>query len=142
VWTDAQGVKQSKAEFHSVVAWRKLAEICAQYLKKGRRVYIEGRLQTRDWEDQNGVKRYKTEIVADNMIMLDRGGVGSSNAGEGAFAAGGMGSQAGVASGAPETSGFSRQPAAPATSPDAIGSGTSSAPQVEEEEIRVEDIPF
>ncbi|HNZ86474.1 MAG TPA: single-stranded DNA-binding protein [bacterium] len=70
-WTDANGQKQEKAEFHNVVAWRKLAEIIAQYLKKGSRVYMEGRLQTRSWEDQNGNKKYRTEIIADNMIMLD-----------------------------------------------------------------------
>ncbi len=74
IWTDASGEKQKKAEFHNVVAWRKLGEICAQYLKKGNKVYIEGRLQTRDWEGQDGVKRYRTEIVADNMIMLDTKG--------------------------------------------------------------------
>lgn len=74
IWTDANGEKQTKAEFHNVVAWRKLADICGQYLKKGNKVYIEGRLQTRDWEGQDGVKRYRTEIVADNMIMLDTKG--------------------------------------------------------------------
>lgn len=73
-WTDQSGQKQNKAEFHNIVAWRKLAEICGQYLKKGGKVYIEGRLQTRDWEGEDGVKRYRTEIVADNMIMLDRKG--------------------------------------------------------------------
>lgn len=71
-WTGSDGVKQEKTEFHNVVAWRKLADICAQYLKKGRKVYIEGYLQTRDWQGQDGVKRYRTEIVADNMILLDR----------------------------------------------------------------------
>lgn len=73
-WTDQSGQKQEKAEFHNVVAWRKLAEICGQYLKKGMKVYIEGRIQTRDWEAEDGTKRYRTEIVADNMIMLDRKG--------------------------------------------------------------------
>ncbi|MDD4289656.1 MAG: single-stranded DNA-binding protein [Patescibacteria group bacterium] len=74
-WNDANGQKQEKAEFHNIVAWRKLAEIIAQYLKKGSKVYFEGRLQTRSWEDQNGNKKYRTEIIADNMIMLDsRGG--------------------------------------------------------------------
>ncbi|MDD4995158.1 MAG: single-stranded DNA-binding protein [Patescibacteria group bacterium] len=72
-WTDQQGNRQEKAEYHNIVAWGKLAEICSQYLAKGRKVYIEGRLQTRDWEGQDGVKRYRTEIVAENMIMLDRG---------------------------------------------------------------------
>lgn len=71
IWTDATGQKQKRAEFHNIVAWRKLAEICNQYLKKGNKVYIEGRLQTREWQGQDGVKRYRTEIVADNMIMLD-----------------------------------------------------------------------
>ena len=74
VWKDQTGAKQEKVEFHNIVAWRKLAEICGQYLRKGSKVYIEGRLQTRDWVGQDGVKRYRTEIVADNMIMLDRAG--------------------------------------------------------------------
>ncbi|MCD4704664.1 single-stranded DNA-binding protein [bacterium] len=71
-WTDsASGEKKEKTEFHNIVAWRKLAEIITQYLKKGSRIYLEGRLQTRSWEDQNGVKKYRTEIITDNMIMLD-----------------------------------------------------------------------
>ena len=74
VWKDQSGQKQEKAEFHNVVAWRRLAEISNQYLKKGSKVYIEGRLQTRSWDDPNGIKRYRTEIIADNMIMLDRAG--------------------------------------------------------------------
>src|SRR6056297_1493434 len=82
VWTDQQGQRQEKAEFHNVVAWRKLGEICGQYLKKGSKVYIEGRLQTNEWTGNDGVKRYKTEIVAENMIMLDRGGnAGGGNTG-------------------------------------------------------------
>lgn len=76
VWTDASGQKQEKAEYHNVVAWRKLADIIGQYLKKGSKVYIEGRLQTRDWTGQDGVKRYRTEIIAENMIMLDSKGTG------------------------------------------------------------------
>jgi single-strand DNA-binding protein len=71
VWKDSNGEKKEKTEFHNIVAWRKLAEIISQYLKKGSRIYLEGRLQTRSWEDQNGVKKYRTEIIADNMIMLD-----------------------------------------------------------------------
>jgi single-strand DNA-binding protein len=71
VWTDASGQKQKKAEYHNIVAWRKLAEICGQYLKKGNKVYVEGRLQTREWEGNDGNKRQRTEIIADNMIMLD-----------------------------------------------------------------------
>ena len=71
-WTDASGQKQEQVEFHNVVAWRKLAEICGQFLRKGRKVYVEGYLQTRDWEGQDGVRRYRTEIIAENMILLDR----------------------------------------------------------------------
>jgi len=73
VWTDKSGVRQEKVEFHNIVLWGKLAEIAGQYLSKGRRVYMEGRLETRDWTGQDGVKRYRTEIIADNMIMLDGG---------------------------------------------------------------------
>ena len=68
---DSSGQKQEKSEFHTIVAWGKLAEICAQYLTKGRRAYIEGRLQTRDWVGQDGVRRYSTEVLAENMILLD-----------------------------------------------------------------------
>ncbi|MDO8571257.1 MAG: single-stranded DNA-binding protein [bacterium] len=68
---DSAGQKQEKSEFHTIVAWGKLAEICAQYLAKGRRAYVEGRLQTRDWVGQDGVRRYSTEVLAENMIILD-----------------------------------------------------------------------
>lgn len=84
VWNDASGQKQQKTDFHNIVAWRKLAEIVGQYLRKGSKVYIEGRLQTTDWTGQDGVKRYRTEIVADNLIML--GSRDNSNAGSGAGA--------------------------------------------------------
>lgn len=77
VWTDQSGQKHEKAEFHNIVAWARLAEICGQYLKKGAKIYLEGRLQTRDWVGQDGVKRYRTEIIAENMIMLDRAGARS-----------------------------------------------------------------
>lgn len=70
-WTDGQGNKQEQAEFHNVVLWAKLAEIASQYLTKGKKIYIEGRLQTRSWEAQDGSKRYRTEIIGENMIMLD-----------------------------------------------------------------------
>lgn len=78
VWTDQSGQKQQKSEFHNIVAWRKLAEICGQYLRKGAKVYVEGRLQTTEWAGQDGVKRYRTEIVLENMIMLDRQGATNS----------------------------------------------------------------
>ena len=71
VWKDQSGNKQEQSEFHNCVLWGKLAEIAGQYLSKGRRVYVEGRIQTRDWTGDDGVKRYRTEIVVDNLIMLD-----------------------------------------------------------------------
>lgn len=113
VWTDQSGQKQEKAEFHNVVAWRRLAEIASQYLKKGGKVYIEGRLQTRNWDDkETGKKMYRTEIVADNLIMLDRAGSRTAAAGP---------------SEQPSPKEDFAQPASPANN---------------EGEINVEDIPF
>lgn len=112
-WTDASGQKQEQTEFHSVVAWGKLADICKQFMTKGRKVYIEGRLQTRDWQGQDGVKRYRTEIVAENMILLDKAGSGAP-----------MG-------GSSESGGGSSRPSSqPEESIDP------------DQEIRIEDIPF
>lgn len=74
VWNDQSGNKKEQVEFHNVVAWRKLGEIVGQYLHKGSRVLVEGRLQTRSWEGQDGSKKNRTEIVADNIIMLDSKG--------------------------------------------------------------------
>jgi len=70
-WTSDDGVKHEEAEFHRLVAWNKLAELCAQLLFKGRKIYIEGRLQTRQWAGQDGVQRKTTEIVINDMILLD-----------------------------------------------------------------------
>ncbi|MEA3304343.1 MAG: single-stranded DNA-binding protein [Patescibacteria group bacterium] len=71
-YNDSAGQRQEMTEWHNVVLWRRLAEIAGQYLKKGDKVFIEGRLQTRSWEDQQGQKRYTTEIIGDNMIMLGK----------------------------------------------------------------------
>jgi len=70
-WTDKQGGKQERTEWHSLVLWDKLADLAQSYLKKGSQVYVEGRLQTRDWEDQQGQKHYKTEVVVTTMQFLD-----------------------------------------------------------------------
>lgn len=69
-WTDKQGQKQERTEWHRIVVWGRLAEICGKHLSKGRQVYVEGRLQTRSWEDQQGQKRYTTEIVANTVQFL------------------------------------------------------------------------
>jgi single-strand DNA-binding protein len=76
-WTDkGSGEKQERTEWHSIVVWDRLAEICNQYLTKGRLVYIEGSLQTREWDDKEGVKRKTTEVRARDMVMLGGGGGG------------------------------------------------------------------
>jgi len=87
-WT-VNGERKEATEFHNVVAWGKLAELCSQLLAKGRKVYIEGRLQTRTWDDQNGMRHYKTEIVADDMVILDSRPVGATAAPASAPAPGG-----------------------------------------------------
>lgn len=80
-WKNQSGETQEQVEFHNIVVWGKLAEICGQYLAKGRRAYFEGRLQTQQWEAQDGTKRSRTEVVADDMILLDgRGGQGGGPA--------------------------------------------------------------
>jgi len=111
-WNDVNGQRQERSEFHPIVAWGKLAEICSQYLIKGRRVYVEGRLPTREWATPDGQKRQRTEIVAENMIMLDKG--------------------QGPATGATPT----MKAAADATEIPTIDQGMG------DQEIRVEDIPF
>jgi single-strand DNA-binding protein len=78
-WTSGEGERHEESEWFNVVAWGNLAEICSQYLKKGQQVYVEGRLQTRGWEDEEGKKHYRTEVVASEMIVLgDRRGGPSS----------------------------------------------------------------
>ena len=110
VWKDAAGAKQERVEYHNIVAWGKLAEICQQYLGKGRKVYVEGRLQTREWEGKDGVKRNRTEIVAENMIMLDKAPTGAAGS---------------------------------APKPVVSAPSDMTPPQApQEEEIKVEDIPF
>ncbi|MDD5071293.1 MAG: single-stranded DNA-binding protein [Patescibacteria group bacterium] len=127
VWTDQSGQKQERVEFHNIVAWRRLAEICGQYLRKGAKVFIEGRIQTRDWLGQDGVKRYRTEIIAENMIMLDRAG-------------GGTGYGAAASPSRPpmptEQPSYPSEPIIDSEQP--VGGGDNP----EEEEIEVENIPF
>lgn len=119
VWTDQSGQQQKKVEFHNVIAWRRLAEICSKYLHKGSKVYLEGRLQTTDWTGQDGVKRYKTEIVAENMIMLDnKGGSGNFDG-----ANGGQNYQGGQNSAREEVIEIPEE-------------------SIDDEEIKVENIPF
>lgn len=71
-FTDSSGIKKDQVEYHEIVSWSKLAEICGKYLVKGKKIYVEGRLQTRQWDGEDGQKRFRTEIVMEEMIMLDR----------------------------------------------------------------------
>jgi single-strand DNA-binding protein len=124
VWKDANGVQQEKTEFHNIVAWRRLAEIAAQYLTKGRQVYIEGALQTQSWDDKtSGQKRYRTEVVAENMIML---GNKSDNA---------QGMSSGTATSFTPVQSPSQHPTNSEQQVQPVG-------PVADEEIRIEDIPF
>jgi single-strand DNA-binding protein len=120
-WKDASGVLQEDTEFHNCVAWRGLADIAEQYMHKGKKVYVEGYLKTRNWEDTAWVKRYKTEIVSDNVILLsspawEGGGYSSASSAQYAVPA--------VTDNAPE------EPRVKKSKPKA------------EEEISIEDIPF
>ena len=93
-WTDKNGQKQEQTEWHRVVVWGKQAEFCSQYLVKGRQIYVEGRIRTRQWQDQQGQKRYTTEIVASRVHFLP-GGRGKDHG------AGPLGHDSGAGSGQP-----------------------------------------
>lgn len=123
VYTSPTSGKQEQVEYHNIVAWRKLAEIAAQYLKKGSKVYVEGRIQTRSWQGNDGVKKNRTEIVMDNMIMLDSKGSGQG---------GSFGGSAPAESGSSANEFASSLEELP----------TINQEQAIEEEISVEDIPF
>jgi single-strand DNA-binding protein len=123
-WSDQNsGDRREEVEFHDVVVWGKLAEICGQILAKGRRVYFEGRLQTRQWEAQDGSKRRTTEIVAQDMIVLDKPPAGMGyDASEGVQTAPADESQAGKPAKKTEKKEATKEAAA--------------------DEINIEDIPF
>jgi single-strand DNA-binding protein len=121
VWKDQQGNQQDRTEFHNIVTWRRLAEICSQYLSKGKQIYLEGHLQTRSWEGKDGKKNYRTEIVGDNMIMLgSRTDTAPSNT-------------------APRSTGNTFQSA---NTPSPAPAEEPAPATVTDEEIRIEDIPF
>lgn len=165
VWKDASGQRKEKVEFHNIVTWRKLADICSQYLTKGKKVYIEGRLQTNEWLGQDGVRRYRTEIIADNMIMLNYGASQTSGASRPAV---NNFNQPNLAATRPVAGNMEGQSAAPKPISEAIPSvsleepaesvasampseglnenvapaATVQAAAKQDEEIKVEDIPF
>ena len=91
VWNDKGGQRQEKTEWHRVVLWGKTAESLNEYLTKGKQIYVEGRLQTRQWDDKDGNKRYTTEIRGDRIVLLGGGGGGARGAGGGTARGGGGG---------------------------------------------------
>ncbi|MBW2425381.1 MAG: single-stranded DNA-binding protein [Deltaproteobacteria bacterium] len=97
-WTDRNGERVERTEWHRIVAWGKTGELCAQYLSKGRTVYVEGRIQTREWEDKDGNKRYTTEINAQNVNFIGPRDSGAGGGGGGDYgdsrSGGGQGSSA------------------------------------------------
>ncbi|MFA5270072.1 MAG: single-stranded DNA-binding protein [Patescibacteria group bacterium] len=118
-WNDAAGQLQKAVEYTDIVAWGKLAEVVSQIMKKGRRVYVEGRLQTRNWEGQDGVKRYKTEVIASDVIVLDR----------------------------PQSMGWNNDQSSTETAPvtqsaPAVGEPVGAVSAPKSDEIDIEDIPF
>jgi single-strand DNA-binding protein len=114
-WNDKQGAKQERTEWHRVVVWGKLAELCEKYLAKGRQCFVEGRLQTRSWDDKDGNKRYTTEIVASTVQFLG--------------AAAGAGAGAGAQQHAGASMGGMAEP-------------TGEMPQVQESAFTEDEIPF
>lgn len=119
VWTDPQGQKHEAPEFHTVVLWGRLAEIASQYLRKGNLAFVEGRIQTRSWQDASGIKKYRTEVIAERLQLGPKGfGGGESSA-------------------PPQTEeDVSEEPQTPKTTETEI-------PIIEEgEDINVKDIPF
>ena len=126
VWKDKNGAKQEAADYHNIVVFGRQAETVAQYMRKGSSILVEGRMQTRSWDDkETGQKKYRTEIVAENMIMLDRIGAERSQKQESA----------------PMPEEFSSEPAINADEPVASGPENKTA-NPDEEEIKVENIPF
>ena len=127
MWTDKQGQKQREAEYHSVVLWGRLAQIAGQYLQKGGLVFIEGRIQTRSWDDSQGQKRYRTEVVAERLQLGPKANATTPG-----------GEQAGETPGVREV--------VPPQTPGVNGEGKPEAEEIpiieEEGEIDVKDIPF
>jgi single-strand DNA-binding protein len=116
-WKDPQGAKKESVEYHNVVVFAKQAEVIAQYCKKGSSLYIEGRIQTRSWDAQDGTKKYRTEIVLENFQFGPKGG--------------------GTGTGAPMTGPYSD-----AEAPQAQAKPDLDTIEYPEEEINLEDIPF
>ena len=132
-WKTETGEKHEESEFHNIVAWNKLAELCSQFLVKGRKVYVEGRLSTRSWQAQDGTQKSRTEVVIDDMILLDSAGAGATG-----------GRKAPIS----EESGEDIEPRETRSSSASIPSSAKKKvepkkePEPSEEDIMPDDIPF
>jgi single-strand DNA-binding protein len=131
-WTDKSGQKQERTEWHRIVVWGKVAELCGEYLSKGRQVYIEGKLQTREWNNKEGAKQTTTEIVANQVLFLSGGERG---AGRGGAKGGGSG---GGDDFGPPPPGFDEGPSGGGSSGGSSGGGRDTGPKGGGED----DIPF
>ena len=109
VWKDKAGEKQEKTEWHTVVLFGRQAEIAGEYLKKGRPVYIEGRLQTRKWTDKEGVEKYSTEVVGDRMQLLGGREGGGGGGGDAEFAGSGARREGGGPAGSAKPAGAAKK---------------------------------
>lgn len=121
IWNDKNGQRQTEVEFHNVVAWGKLAETASRYLSKGKLVFVEGRLKTRTWTDQSGVRHSKTEIIAQNFQLGPRGSDEMASSGRQNFSNEGVDSE---------------------TPADLDSINESDIPIINEDEISIDDLPF
>jgi single-strand DNA-binding protein len=130
-WTTDSGEKREEVDFHRIVVWNKLAELCSQFLTKGRKVYVEGRLSTRNWAGQDGVQKTTTEIIIDEMILLDN-------------KQGGAGAPAGGREESGEAPSTSSEHAAPAKKPERKKTEEEVPPPAPRggEDVAADDIPF
>ena len=125
-WTTDSGEKREETDFHRIVAWNKLAELCSQFLVKGRKVYVEGRLSTRNWTGQDGQQKSTTEVIIDDMILLDKPGQTAS-----------AGQAAPSEEPTPEEAPKAKKPVAKKEDADEVAPARNS-----EEEVMPDDIPF
>ena len=138
-YKDRSGETRETTEWHNIVAWRGLADICEKYVKKGTQVYIEGRIRTRSWDDQSGNKRYTTEIMADNMQLLGRK---SDNPGSQDNYGGGQTYQGGRPAGAPQNGGYTAPQNGYGNQPNGGGYSTPKGPAAPVDVENDDDLPF
>ena len=138
-WTTDSGEKREEVDFHRIVAWNKLAELCSQFLTKGRKVYVEGRLATRNWTAQDGSQKSTTEVVIDDMILLDSRGGASQQSGQAEESDPATEQSEAEEATRSTSSGQGKPKATRATKQEEVG---DTAGNPGEEEVAPDDIPF